>query len=80
MIVLDDDGIVVHTAAGDAVPYPVDWEGKVSLALSMERWASRICEGVRTGAVESGWPTFADGLACAVVMDEMGRSDGMVNL
>ena len=73
MLVLDDDGIVLHTAAGDQVPYPVDWEGKVSLVLSMERWADRICTAVRTGAVEPDWPTFADGLACARAMDEMGR-------
>jgi predicted dehydrogenase len=73
MLVLDDDGIVVHTAAGDRIPYPVDWEGKVSLVLSQERWAARICEAVRTGETDPDWPDFADGLACAVVMDEMGR-------
>ena len=74
MLVLDDQGITLHTAAGDVVPYPVDWEGKVPLILSMERWSARICEAVRTGVVEPDWPTFADGLACALVMDEMGRS------
>ena len=73
MLVLDDDGVALHTAAGDVVPYAVDWEGKVSLMLSMERWAARICDAVRTGVVEPGWPTFADGLACALVMEEMGR-------
>jgi predicted dehydrogenase len=73
MLVLDDDGIVLNTAAGDIVPYAVDWEGKVSLVLSMERWAARICDAVRRGAVEPGDPTFADGLACSIVMDEMGR-------
>ena len=78
MLVLDDDGIALHTAAGDVVPYAVDWEGKVSLMLSMERWAARICDAVRTGTVDPDWPTFADGLACSVVMDEMGRSDGVV--
>src|SRR5262249_38883990 len=74
MLVLDDDGVVLHTADGDQIPYPVDWEGKVSLVLSMERWAARICDAVRTGAPDPDWPNFADGLACAVAMDEMGRN------
>jgi len=78
MLVLDDDGIVLHTAAGDTVPYPVDWEGKVSLMLSMERWAARICDAVRSGEVDPDWPTFADGLACSIVMDAMGRNGGGV--
>jgi predicted dehydrogenase len=73
MLVLDDDGIVLHTASGDQIPYPVDWEGKVSLVLSQERWAARICEAVRIGEADPDWPNFADGLACAVAMDEMGR-------
>jgi predicted dehydrogenase len=73
MLVLDDDGIALHTGAGDVVPHPVDWEGKVSLILSMERWAARICDAVRAGTVVPGLPTFADGLACSVVMDQMGR-------
>jgi predicted dehydrogenase len=78
MLVLDDDGIMLHTAAGDAIPYPVDWEGKVSLMLSMERWADRICEAVRTGTIAPECPTFTDGLACSLVMDQMGRSEGVV--
>jgi len=78
MLVLDDDGVELHTAAGDVVPYPVDWEGKVSLMLSMERWAARICDAVRNGGSEPEHPTFADGLACSIVMDEMGRSSGGV--
>jgi predicted dehydrogenase len=77
MLVLDDDGIQLHTAAGEIVPYAVDWEGKVSLVLSMERWAARICDAVRRGEIDPDLPTFADGLACSIVMDEMGRSDGV---
>jgi hypothetical protein len=50
----------------------------VSLVLSMERWAARICDAVRSGVAEPELPTFADGLACAIVMDEMGRSGGGV--
>ena len=73
MLELDDNGIVLRTAAGDVETYEVDLHGKVPLILSMERWASRICDAVRTGVVESGWPTFRDGLACSVVMDQLGR-------
>jgi len=73
MLELDDSGIVLRTAAGDVETYEVDLQGKVSLILSMERWASQICDAVRTGVVEPGWPTFEDGLACSVVMDQMGR-------
>ena len=70
---LDDNGIALHTATGNVETHEVDLEGKVSLILSMERWAARICDAVRTGMVEPGWPTFEDGLACSVVMDQMGR-------
>jgi len=73
MLELDDNGIVLRNAAGDVETFDVDLQGKVSLILSMERWATRICEAVRTGEVEPGWPTFEDGLACSVVMDQMGR-------
>jgi predicted dehydrogenase len=78
MLRLDDHGIELHAAAGDVVPYAVDWEGKVSLVLSMERWAARICDAVRAGEMAPDLPSFADGLACAIVMDEMGRSDGVM--
>jgi predicted dehydrogenase len=75
MLALSDDGIVLHTAAGDVETHAVDLQGKSSLVLSMERWAARCSDAVRRGAVQPGWPTFADGLACAVVMDQMGRRD-----
>jgi len=65
----DHDGC----AAGDVETHAIDFQGKVPLNLSMERWAARICDAVRSGVVEPGWPTFDDGLACAVVMDRMGR-------
>jgi predicted dehydrogenase len=73
MLELDDTGVTVHTAGGDPTFHPVDLHGKGSLMLSMERWAAFCCDAVRTGTAQPGWPTFADGLACAVVMDEMGR-------
>jgi predicted dehydrogenase len=70
---LDDEGIVLRTAGGDVETYEVDLQGKPALTVSMERWAGLICDAVRDGVVEPGWPTFDDGLACAVVLDQMGR-------
>ena len=75
MLELDDQVIVLRTAAGDVETYEIDLQGKNSLILSMERWADRACDAVRTGGVEPGWPTFDDGLACAIVMDQMGRGE-----
>jgi predicted dehydrogenase len=71
MLQLDDDGIVLHAASGDVETHPVDLHGKPSLILSMERWAAIVCDAARSGVVAPGSPTFADGLACAVVMDQM---------
>jgi predicted dehydrogenase len=70
---LDEGTILVRDAGGGIETVEVDLQQKVLLNLAMERWAARICEAVRTGVVEPGWPTFDDGLACAVVMDRMGR-------
>jgi hypothetical protein len=38
-------------------------------AMQMEDWAVIVRDSVRRGAVQPGVPTFADGLACARVMD-----------
>ena len=73
MLEITDAAVVRRAADGSTETYAVDLQGKTQLVLSMERWASLCCEAVRRGGVEPGWPTFADGLACAVVMDRMGR-------
>ena len=73
MLELDDAGIVLRTVGGEVETYEVDMQGKVALVVSMERWAALACDAVRRGHVEPGWPTFDDGLACSVVMDQMGR-------
>ena len=73
MLELDDENVVLRTAAGDIETYQVDLQGKTPLVASMERFAALACDAVRSGVVEPGWPTFDDGLACAVVMDQMGR-------
>jgi predicted dehydrogenase len=73
MLAIQGEQVVLTAAGGETDAFDVDMQGKTPLVLSMERWADRICQAVRTGDVEPGWPTFADGLACAVVMDTMGR-------
>lgn len=39
--------------------------------LPMRGWVPVVLEAVRTGEVPESAPTFADGLACAVVMDQL---------
>jgi predicted dehydrogenase len=73
MLEIVDQGVVQTTAGGGTNVYEVDLQGKTPLVYSMERWASIVCDAVRNGTVEPGSPTFEDGLACAVVMDRMGR-------
>lgn len=72
---------VVHTTDdGVAGTYDVDLSGRPNLVVAMERFAAVVCDAVRTGAVASGSPTFADGLACAQVMDRIrGASAGQPN-
>jgi len=74
MLEITDTGVVRRGADGGTETFEVDLQGKAPLVIAMERFASVVCESVRSGAVEPGSPTFADGLACAVVMDRMGRS------
>jgi predicted dehydrogenase len=73
MLELGDEGIVRRAASGDVEAFGIDLEGRNSLVLSMERMAARARDAVRSGVAEPGCPTFDDGLACAVVMDAMGR-------
>jgi predicted dehydrogenase len=42
--------------------------------VQMEDWASVVRDAVESGAVEPGTPTFADGLACARVIDALAPS------
>jgi predicted dehydrogenase len=72
-VAIGDAGVVQRMADGTVESYPIDWQGKVPLTLAMERFASVACGAVRAGAAPPGAPTFADGLACARVMDRMGR-------
>jgi predicted dehydrogenase len=73
MLEISDQGVARTAAGGETSLYEVDLQGQTPLVYSMERWAAIVCAAVRGGVVEPGWPTFADGLACALVMDRMGR-------
>jgi predicted dehydrogenase len=73
MLEITAPGVVRRRADGGVDNYEVDLAGKPQLIYAQESWASKVCDAVRTGVVEPGWPTFADGLACAEVMDRMGR-------
>jgi predicted dehydrogenase len=41
--------------------------------VPMQRWAEVVRDAVEDGVAAAGVPTFADGLACARVLDAMGR-------
>jgi predicted dehydrogenase len=71
LLEVGDDRVTRTTASGDVEIVTVDLGGRPSLLVAMQRWASVVCEAVRTGTVAAGSPTFADGLACAQVMDRM---------
>jgi predicted dehydrogenase len=73
MLEITDEGVARHGADGGSETYEVDMKGKTPLVYAMERWASIVCDAVRSGVVQPGSPTFADGLACAEVMDRVGR-------
>ena len=71
MLEITEKSVVRYASGGAVDSYEVDMDGKTPLVYSMERWASIVCDAVRTGAAEPGSPTFEDGLACALVMDRM---------
>jgi predicted dehydrogenase len=71
MLQIESEQVVLRRADGEVETHDVDMQGKTPLVVSMERWAERVCDAVRRRAAEPGWPTFADGLATAVVMDRM---------
>ncbi len=71
MLEIGDAGIVRRMADGTVESIAIDLQGRPPHVVAMERWAAIVCDTVRTGVVEPGSPTFADGLACAVVMDRV---------
>jgi hypothetical protein len=66
-----DHRIILQTSAGEREEVALEHEGGNPLMVSMRRWAVVIRDAVRQGAAEPGSPTFADGLACAQIMDRL---------
>jgi predicted dehydrogenase len=71
MLTIEDNRVVRHAVDGPIDVHEVDFAGTPALLLSMQRWAQIVCDAIRTGVVPEGAPTFADGLACARVMDDL---------
>lgn len=66
------DATVVHTTLDGTVrAHDVDLGGRPNLVASMQDYAAVVRDAVRAGSAPAGAPTFADGLACARVMDRM---------
>jgi predicted dehydrogenase len=63
--------ITRHTADRGSEEIEVDPGGGDPYRAPVQRWARLVRDAVRRGAVEPGDPTFADGLACATVMDQL---------
>jgi predicted dehydrogenase len=66
-----DQRITLHTAGGKREDFEPNPEGADVYALPMQRWAAAVRDAVRQGEIEPDTPTFADGLACAQVMDQL---------
>jgi predicted dehydrogenase len=68
------DGRIVVRREGEARQEherpPVDGDPHL---VPMQRWAEVVRDAVEAGIASEGIPTFADGLACARVLDAIGR-------
>jgi predicted dehydrogenase len=62
--------ILLHTEHGTSEELRIDpWEEHHY--TEMLPWAELVRDAVRTGTTSPGMPSFADGLACALVMDQI---------
>jgi predicted dehydrogenase len=59
-----------HARERTTVPFRLEQAGD-NHRLEMTPWAAIVRDAVRNGAAAPDSPTFADGLACAVVMDRL---------
>jgi predicted dehydrogenase len=66
-----DERIVLHTEDGVREVFRFDPAGQDPHLVPMQRWAEVVRDAVVTGVVPEGEPTFADGVACARVMDAL---------
>jgi predicted dehydrogenase len=68
-----DRRIILHTADGGREEFEPSAGNDNLYLVPVQRWAAAVRDAVRSGAVEPGTPVFADGVACAKVMDELRR-------
>ena len=73
MLEIRNGDVIWRDGANVERVYPSEWQGKLPIVLSMERFAVAMCHALRTGELTADMPTFADGLACSLVMEQMGR-------
>ena len=66
-----DGSITLRTDAGKDEVFRFDAPREDPHLVPMRAWAEIVRDAVRDGAVPEGEPTFADGLACARVMDQL---------
>jgi predicted dehydrogenase len=66
-----DGRITLRTDAGSEMVFTYDPPREDPHLVPMRAWAEVVRDAVRDGKVPDGEPTFADGLACARVMDQL---------
>lgn len=66
-----DGRITLRTGASTREVFTFDAPDEDPHLVPMRAWAEVVRDAVRDGAVPDGEPTFADGLACARVMDRL---------
>jgi predicted dehydrogenase len=74
-----DRRVELRRSNGERTTYePPDEGGHDRHLVPMRRWAEVVCRALRSGEVPDGAPTFADGYACALVLDQLRASPRVV--
>jgi predicted dehydrogenase len=68
---IGDQRITLRTATETSEVFTFDAPAEDPHLVPMRAWAGVVRDVVRDGKVPDGVPTFADGLACARVMDQL---------
>lgn len=79
MMVIGTDGVLhaqldrITLARPEQEVEHIEVESGPPLLFAQQRYAALVRDAVQRGAAEPGTPTFADGLACVQVMDQLRR-------
>ena len=68
---IGDGRIMLRTDEGPTEVFTFDAPAEDPHLVPMRAWAEVVRDAVRAGVVPDGVPTFADGVACARVMDQL---------